>query len=214
MFEPDRMLLTDAFPCKDAYVRERLLLPRVLARVEAKDLWIGDRNNCTTEFLFGIAERDAAFLVRQHASTLHYELLGKRRRVGRCPTGIIFEQKMCLFHPDGRTPEVRRITVVLDKPTRDGETEIHILTNLPARAADARRVADLYLLRWTVENAFQELDQALASEIKTLAYPSAARLSFCVALLTYNVNGILPTPRLTTWKTIPPGGILAVRGMA
>jgi len=27
---------------------------------------------------------------------------------------------------------VRRITVELDTPTRDGEAEIHILTNLPA----------------------------------------------------------------------------------
>ena len=36
--------------------------------------------------------------------------------------------------------EVRRITVVLDKPTRDGDTEIHILTNLPARKVPAVRV--------------------------------------------------------------------------
>ncbi len=49
----------------------------------------------------------------------------------------------------------------------------------------------MYLLRWTVENAFQELDQALASEIKTLAYPSAALLSFCVALLTYNLVSVV-----------------------
>ena len=191
VLEPDRMLLTDAFPCKDAYAQERSLLAQVLESVAAKDLWIADRNFCTTEFLFGIAGRRAGFLIRQHASTLNYELLGKRRRIGRCPTGTIYEQAMRLFHNDGRTLEVRRITVELDEPTRDGEKEIHLVTNLPANVANSRRVADLYLLRWTVENAFQELDQALASEIETLAYPSAALLSFCVALLTYNLVSVV-----------------------
>ena len=191
VLEPDRMLLTDAFPCPDAYAQERSLLGQVLESVEANDLWIADRNICTTGFLFGVAARQAAFLIRQHATTLNYELLGKRRRIGRSRTGTIYEQAMRLFHKDGRTLEVRRITIALDKPTRDGETEIHLLTTLPPRVADARRVADLYLLRWTVENAFQELDQALYSEIETLAYPSAALLSFCVALLTYNVISVV-----------------------
>ena len=37
---------------------------------------------------------------------------------------------------------VHRVTVELDKPTRDGEAAIHILTNLPAEDADARIVAE------------------------------------------------------------------------
>ena len=86
---------------------------------------------------------------------------------------------------------IRRITVELKKPTRDGETEMHVLTNVPQKDADARTIADLYLRRWTVENAFQELGQALHSEIKTLGYPKAALLSFCVALLAYNVISVV-----------------------
>ncbi len=42
-----------------------------------------------------------------------------------------------------------------------------------------------------MENAFHELDQALHGEIKTLGYPSAALLSFCVALLAYNVISVV-----------------------
>ena len=57
--------------------------------------------------------------------------------------------------------------------------------------ANARAIADLYLRRWTVEKAFHELDQALNGEIKTLGYPGAALLSFCVALLAYNVIGVV-----------------------
>lgn len=191
VLEPDPMLATDVFPCEDGHAQERSLLPQVLKTVQPKDLWIADRNFCTTGFLFGIAERKGAFLIRQHGSTLTYELLGDRRKIGRCPTGMIYEQPMRLYHPDGRSMVVRRVTVHLKKPTRDGETEIHLLTNLPQKDADARTIADLYLRRWTVENAFQELGQALNSEIKTLGYPKAALLSFAVALLAYNVISVV-----------------------
>jgi hypothetical protein len=85
---------------------------------------------------------------------------------------------------------VRRITIRLDQPTRSGETEIHLLTNLPRRAANACRVAELYLKRWTIENAFQEIEQALRSEINTLGYPGAALLGFAIAVLTYNALSV------------------------
>ncbi len=191
VLEPDRMLLTDVFPCEDGHAQERSLLPQVLSTVEAGDLWIADRNFCTTGFVFGIANRDGAFLIRQHRQTLNYELLGERRKIGRCPKGMIYEQKMRLTDARGNPMEVRRITIELKTPTRDGDTEIHLLTNLPAKAANARSVADLYLHRWTVEKAFHELDQALHGEIKTLGYPAAALLSFCVALLTYNAISVV-----------------------
>jgi hypothetical protein len=104
---------------------------------------------------------------------------------------MLYEQKVRLIDAEGKPMEARRITVELKKPTRDGDREIHLLTNLSASVANARSVADLYLRRWTVEKAFQELDQALNGEIKTLGYPQAALLSFCVALLTYNVVSVV-----------------------
>lgn len=191
VLDADRMLATDIFPCEDGHAQERSLLPQVIETVQLNDLWIGDRNFCTTGYLFGIAQRKGAFVIRQHASTLKYELLGDRRGCGRCPSGKIFEQGIRLYHPDGRSMDARRITIELKKPTRDGETVIHIITNLPTKAANAHRVADLYLRRWTVENAFQELGQALNSEIKTLGYPKAALLSFTVALLAYNLISVV-----------------------
>ncbi len=187
------MLVTDVFPCEDGHAQERSLLPQVLPTVEAGDLWIADRNFCTTGFLSGIAARSAAFLIRQHGQTLTYALMGDRRKVGRCPTGTIYEETMRLMDVEGNYSDIRRVTIELKKPTRDGETEIHLLTNLPAKAANARTVADLYLRRWTVEKAFHELDQALHGEIKTLGYPPAALLSFCVALLAYNVISVVKT---------------------
>jgi len=187
------MLAIDVFPCEDAYTQERRLLDQVLASVLPQDLWLADRNFCTTQFLFGIANREAFFLIRQHASTLHgKELVGRPRRVGRGPSGTVYEQSLRVTDPDsGQELIVRRITIRLDQPTRDGETEIHVLTNVPAGRGSARKLAELYCARWTIENAFQELGQALASEIKTLCYPRAALLCFCVALVLYNTLSTL-----------------------
>jgi hypothetical protein len=191
VLEPDRMLITDAFPCEDGHAQERSLLSQVLPNVAAGDLWMADRNFCTTGFVFGIADRGAAFLIRQHAQNLNCELWGERRHRGRCPTGRISEQKMRLTDDTGRVMIVRRITIELKKPTRNGEREIHLVTNLPVERANARAVAELYLYRWTIEKAFHELDQAFHGEINTLGYPGAALLSFCVALLTYNVVSVV-----------------------
>src|SRR5207248_2830543 len=73
----------------------------------------------------------------------------------------------------------------------DGDREIEILTNLPPEAADAAKVAFLYLKRWKVEGAFHELTTALDCEVKTLGYPKAALFAFAVAVVAYNVLAVL-----------------------
>jgi hypothetical protein len=193
LLDPQLRLILDVIPCEDAYAQERSLLDPILPSFEQGDLAIADRNFCCTRFVFGLRDRNAAFLVRQHASTLKGKrLLGQRRRVGRCRTGMVYEQEMEIRNSAEPDPErqllrVRRITVELDEPTEDGDTVIHLITDVPSEAADAIAWAELYLCRWTIENAFQEIEQALQSEINTLCYPKAALLAFCVALTTYNV---------------------------
>lgn len=181
-------MVTDVFPCEDAYSQERSLLDKVLLTVESGDCWLADRNFCTTDFLFGIAKRGGTFLIRQHATTLSgKQPQGKRLSKGRCRTGDVFEQDYELSNSKtGETLVVRRITIELDKPTGSGDEEIHLLTNVPSRTANAAKMAVLYFERWTIENAFQEIDQALRAEVNTLCYPKAALLAFCVALYTYN----------------------------
>ena len=137
VLDPRLMLVTDVVLCEDGHAQERSLLDRVFPLVAPKDVWIDDRNFCTTGFLFGIAVREAFFVTRQHASTLHWEFAGRRRRRGRIETGEVFEQTIRASNDAGEILILRRITVVLDKPTRDGDREIHLLTNLPRQ--DARR---------------------------------------------------------------------------
>ena len=193
LLDPQLRLVLDVIPCEDAHAQERSLLNDVLPSFEAGDLAIADRNFCCTRFVFGIRDRHAAFLIRQHASTLSSKrLLGKRKRIGRCGSGVVYEQEMEIRNRDGVDPQkrvmrVRRITIELDEPTRDGEMVIHLVTSVPAEAADAIVLAELYLCRWDIESAFQEIEQALRSEVDTLCYPKAALLAFCLALTTYNV---------------------------
>jgi Transposase DDE domain len=187
VLDPERMLIDDVVPCEDGHAQERSMTAAILEMVRPGDLWIKDRNFCTTAFLFGIAKRGGSFVTRQHGSTLSWETVGERASKGRCETGAVFEQKVRLSNDEGEVLFVRRITVELDLPTRDGDRTIHILTDLPGEAADAVEVARLYRKRWTLETAFQELEASLHGEINTLGYPKAALFAFSLALVSYNV---------------------------
>jgi IS4 transposase len=191
VLDPQVMLVTDVIPCEDGHAQERSLLDRLLASVRPHDLWIEDRNFCTTGFVFGVVGRRASFVLRQHAGNLPWQFVGKRRSCGRIDTGRVFEQTIRVEHEDGEVLFLRRITVALDQPTRDGDTEIHLLTDLPAKVARAKTIAELYRKRWTIETAFAELEATLNGEVETLGYPKAALFAFCVALVAYNVLSVV-----------------------
>ena len=189
VFDPEPMLVIDAIPCEDGHAQERSMTEQILATVRAGELWVADRNFCTTALLFGILARGGSFVIRQHGSTLTWEAAGPREPKGRCDTGEVFEQPVRLTGPEGRALLLRRVTVVLDQPTRDGDREIHILTDLPEDVADSGAVAAIYRRRWTLETAFQEMEATLNGEIAALGYPRAALFTLCVALVAYNVMG-------------------------
>jgi IS4 transposase len=186
LLDPQLMVLDDVIPCEDAHAQERSLLEQVLPTIQRHDLLIDDRNFCTLGFLFRIAGRKACYLTRQHGR-MPWKSLGKARYVGRSDTGRVYEEPVELRDPaTGRATQVRRITVRLKSPTRDGDHEIHVLTNLPAKV-DALTIATLYRQRWTLEQAFNELTTHLRCELNTLGYPKAALFAFCVAVCAYNL---------------------------
>jgi len=192
-YDPQWDVATDVIPCEDAYAQERTLLPEVVPMVAERDCIVADRNFCTLGFLFGVARRGAFFVIRQHGSNVVGELQGQRRAVGQDSRGqTLYEQAVCLTEPDtGATLVVRRITVELHTPTRQGETELHILTTLPAADVPAPQISAVYADRWTIETAFQHLTVDLACEVDTLGYPKAALFGFCVALVAYNVVALV-----------------------
>jgi hypothetical protein len=192
-YDPQWEVATEAIPREDAYAQERTLLPEVVPMVATQDCIMADRNFCTLGFLFGIARRGAFFVIRHHAANVVGQPHGPRRGVGHDAKGqALYEQALCLAEPDtGATLVVRRITVQLHTPTREGETELHILTNLPVTEASAALISALYADRWTIETACQPLTVDLACEVDTLGYLKAALFGFCVALVAYTVVALV-----------------------
>ncbi len=189
VLDPSLKLMVDVFPCEDGYTQERALLEQVLPTVQAGDCWIEDRNFCTLKFLFGVVERDAYFVVRQHQN-MPWEPLERFKKVGRIDGATVSEQPIVVRDPDGNELRLRRIRIHLDKPTRDGDRDVFVLTNLPKKV-DAKKIATLYRNRWKIETAFQELAKHLNSEINTLGYPKAALFAFSVALIAYNMMSVI-----------------------
>lgn len=185
ILDPERMLIDDVVCCEDGHAQERSLLDQL--DIQPRDLIIDDRNFCTLMFLFVIRQRKACFITRQHGR-MPWKPAGKCRYVGRCSTGRVYEQMIEIRHPEtDKTTQIRRITVRLKTPTRDGDMKIHILTNLTVKQLSAVKVAEMYRKRWTLEEAFNELTMHLRCELNTLGYPKAALFAFCVAVCSYNL---------------------------
>jgi hypothetical protein len=198
VFDPQLGLVTDVFPCEDGHAQERALLGPVLQSVQKGELWIEDRNFCTVGWLRGVVvDRKAHVLVREHQG-LPWTAVDELRYVGRGETGEVWEQTVTLTPEegpvtteDGTVLQLRRIVIKLDQPTRDGESELAVLTDLTVEHADALALARLYLERWQIETVFQVLTETLRCEHPRLGYPKAALFAFCVTLVTYNVLAVI-----------------------
>lgn len=186
VLDPDWMLVRDLFPCEDGHAQERSLFTQVLDTVNPGQVWIADRNFCTRLLLFGIHGRGAYFIIREHLN-LPWQALEPLKPVGVLSSGVVSEQAVQLTDEQGNILTLRRIVVQLNTPTRHGETEVAILTQLPATQVDALKVAMLYLERWSVEKMFQVVTDVFHCEIKTLGYPRAALFVFAMAVVSFNI---------------------------
>jgi hypothetical protein len=195
LLDADRRIFVDVFLQQDGHASEMQVLSAVATRLRPNDLLLADRNLWCREFAADIEDRGAFFLLREHGNRFPLVLLGERQFVGETATGHVFEQA-AVYEWDGVQHAVRRITVELFKPTRDGATALHVLTNLPLQIVDpltgatisvnALVVAEGYHQRWTIEKAFHTLTVDLHCELNTLGYPPAALFGFCVAAMCYN----------------------------
>lgn len=189
VLEPQMRLATGVFPCEDAHAQERSLIGQVLETVQAQDLWIADRNFCTVGCLSGVAQRQAAFVIRQHGN-LPIRATSDLVPVGKSETGTVWQHTVGLGK-DEQPMTLRRIVVRLFEPTQEGDSEIAIITNLPDSVASAVEVSELYRNRWTIEGFFHSLTLNLEGEINTLAYPKAALFSHSMALVCLNLLSVL-----------------------
>lgn len=174
---------------EDAYTGERALVGEIAAWLSEGDLLMGDRNFCTLGLIEAVKARKACFLFRHHGQLALHPADDGPAGDGPAGDGRVTERMVRLGRPDG--PLCRCIAVRLEKPTRDGDTEILLLTNVTAEQASAALLADVYRLRWKIETAFQELTVQLRCEVDGLAYPKAALLGFSLAVTAYNVLAVI-----------------------
>ena len=190
IYEPASGLILQVVLEEDGHAQERALLDPV--PIEPGQLWIMDRNFCVRTFLFRMHRSGTSFLVRRHAQNLPFQELGPLQAKGRCPTGMVFEQAIAVEDPEspGVVYRLRRIVLELDQPTRDGETEIVLVTNLPAEVS-AIACCQAYRDRWQIERHFQTLTDLLHCEIPSLGYPRAALFGFSMSVVAGQALAVL-----------------------
>lgn len=182
-------LVIDAVASEDAYTSERVLVRSLLAEAVAGQIFVADRNFCTTEILFGILDRRAHFVIRQHTS-LRWRPLEGVKAVGRIATGVVHEQWIEVEDTEtGQRRKLRRIMLALDKPTDEGDTEIVLLSNLEGICA--LRICVLYRDRWRIEQHFSLVKTVLHGEIEGLGRPRAALFAMGMALVAANALAVV-----------------------
>ncbi len=186
VLNPQQMVVVDAFPCEDGHAQERSLFSEILETIQPGHVWIGDRNFCTRSFLMGIAQRQAYLVIREHQN-LPWRALSPFIEMGTTETGQLFEQQIELIDETGKTVQMRRVVIQFMAPTRHGDREVIVLSNLPPHVADACRLTNLYPERWTVERMFQVITDTFHCELNSLGYPRAALFVFCMAIVAFNI---------------------------
>jgi len=195
ILDADRRLFIEIFLLQDGHASEMQVLAKIPPRLKANDLILADRGFCNRDLAAGIEDRQAFFLLRQHATRFPLKLLGEREFAGEIDSGRVYEQ-LAQYRAGDTWRTVRRITVELHQPTRNKDKVLHLLSNLPQEVIDpatgqavavtAVTIAEGYRQRWTIETAFHALTVQLNCELDTLAYPPAALFGFCVAAMCYN----------------------------
>lgn len=184
----DRQILDRVYLLADAHQQESETCDAVASDLQADDVLVGDRHFCIVRFMEQIDTRSAGFIIRHHGR-LRGVLLGSRKELGRIETGVVYEQSMRLTRQEDSLA-VRRLTVELDQTTQDGDTVIHLLTNLPASVSGCQ-IAKVYRRRWDEENAFYYLRMCFQGELPSLGHPRAALFLFSLSVIAYNLLQVI-----------------------
>ena len=193
ILDPDHRLMLDVIPCLDGHAGECTMVPEILDLVQPGEVWIGDRKFGTKTMMMTIAlDKRSHFIFRHSLGNVpEWNTIGRQRKIGQVTGGVVYEQSVEIGFKN-RCLRLRRITIKLDQPTRKGDCEIHLLTNLPQRVS-TQQISSAYRDRWQIESAFGQLATTLNCEIATLGYPQAALFSFCMGLMMFNLMSTIKT---------------------
>ena len=188
VFAPATGLVHQVVLEEDAYTQERGVLGCLHLR--AGQVWLGDRNFCIRSFLVRIHRAQSRFLIRWHASSCPYEDITPLHPAPGSKQGAM-AQTVRLQDPDSQEwLQVRRIVLPLLQPTRNGDTQLILLTDLPD-SVGADELGDRYRQRWQIETHFQRLTQQLHCEPPALNHPRAALFAFAMSATAANALAVV-----------------------
>ena len=117
----------------NAHRCERKNLTPLFESFQKGALYLLDRNFSDGETIQQFRKRRALFIIRQHGACPSWrEIPGEKRTRCNCSSSVggkVFEQKIEVALPDGTWIKLRRITIELKNPTRDGDRTLHFLTS-------------------------------------------------------------------------------------
>jgi IS4 transposase len=189
VYAPEHDLPIAMVPDDDAYTQERALVEELGPWLHAGECWIADRNFCTMRMFRLAIDKGSRFVVREHAA-LPVTSTSEWKAVSTKDEEDVSEQ-WATVGEGAEEIKVRRIRVRLSKPTRDGDTEVYLLTNVTEAEASAEVLAAAYRKRWTIEKAFARMERLLNCEIASLGHPNAALLAFGVGLCAYALISVI-----------------------
>ncbi|MCH8148963.1 MAG: transposase [Planctomycetes bacterium] len=188
----------DATAAEDAYTSEQVLVEPRFEQAQPNDLFVADRHYAVCRLFLWVHDRCAKFVIREHPPQWILQEFRKAKRIGRVETGVVWEQPVEVFDgKTGRRLKLRRVIVKLDEPTEKGETEIRLLTNLPARVR-AKKIARLYRRRWTIERHFDLIKNALHGQVESLGQPRASIFARCMSRVACNALAVVQGALTTT----------------
>jgi hypothetical protein len=124
VLDPVRQMIVDFVPCEDGHAQERSLLEAIIDDLEPGQVWIADRNFCVAVLLWEIQNNQSFFVVREHAQNVKWTSTGAEQPCTPTETGGVFEQPIEIHDDFGNRFPARRIRVLLDKSTRDGDRDV------------------------------------------------------------------------------------------
>ncbi len=192
VYDAERGLVQRVYLSEDGHEQERSITLRVLEDVGPGEVWIADRAYATCVFMHELRTQGAHFIVRRHATNGRIVERGEWTYCGRTETGEVYERPGQSIDEFGNALDLRILRIDLLEPTRDGDRSLEILSDLPAEIS-ALTIAEGFRGRWRIETAFAHLESVFEGEISSLGHPSAALLSFGLALVAYNTLGVVLT---------------------
>ena len=195
---------------EDAYESEKAMAQECLANARPGEIYVADRGFSTSKIIAQLMDQQACFVIRENRQSLVYLSEEPQLACGTTDSGKLTEGNVCLHDRfSERSWKLRRIVLTLKKPTEDGDRELRLITNLP-RTKTARKIAELYRDRWTIERHFHFIKNELQGQMPSLGEPRAAIFTMCVALAAGNALMVLKA----FYDALNPGAAKAKRSLS